>query len=515
MTERIPVHEQRLGQLLDSVLHEHSKDIKAYSSGHLNHNKLYKHPTKASHVTWESAKKSVPVMNQPSKIPKPPKDTQTVNNMTSAMYNFSMGTSGSLPLPPVESRTKRQGSPSPRSTGSPSPLTAPPPPPSPRLMKRAQEDMKDLRASSSLSYKSDNIYIEELNLPEVMLPALGMRTQPKSVKKVEPGPLSQDSKSHAFQKQRFFQTHLGEVTKKDQYNKFQDFENHVLRKPDANEQNVLTGKKAVEHLEQKLQQLLMTLDEVHRSGAPNFHRLQLFGGIFEDLIEDTPIFGDILKRIKHEYDLYMGSLLDSQSAQSSQVLYQQVQNLTTSGTAAAKDVVEERQRVKDLEMDAKQLLNKNESLRNELTQEKIALANDPPPDNKPKKTITRYHDDKPKDVTEQIAELHYAILEQAEILQELREELKENYVPNSVCQHLEQCVKETEVEVQRVLSTNDYLERTIEQLENELERLLDKSGAEESDKRLLLKKLNLLSDSATETEVSDSTSVTESARDGQ
>ncbi|XP_077977307.1 uncharacterized protein C6orf118-like [Glandiceps talaboti] len=517
MNERMPVHERRLGDILDSVIHEHSKDIKAYSSGHLNHNKLFKHPTKSSHVTWDSATKSVPVMNKPSKIPKPPRDTSTETQMASALYNFSMGTTGSLPLPPVDSTTKRRSpSPSLQSVGPSPAYSAPPPPPSPRLTRRTQEEL--LRPSSSQSYKSDRVYIEELNLPELMLPMLGMRTQPKSVKTAELGPLSQDSRSKGYQKQKFIQSHLGEVTKKDQYNKFQEFENYVLRKPDANEKNVLTGKKAVEHLKYKLEQLLMTLDEVHRTGGPNFHRLQLYSNIFDDLIEDTPIFGHILRKVKNEYDLYMGSLLDSQSSQSSQVLYQQVQSLASSGTAATKEVTEERHRVNKLEMEAKQFLDKNESLRQQLEEEKTALANDPPPQDKPKKTLPKYREEKPKNISEKIEELHYAILEQVEILQQLKEELKEDYVPNSVCQHLEQCVKETEVEVQRVLSTNDYLERTIEQLENELERLLQKSGAEENEKRALLKKLNLLqTESATASE-SESQSVVEStgtATDGQ
>ncbi|XP_077863788.1 uncharacterized protein C6orf118-like [Saccoglossus kowalevskii] len=502
MSDRLPVSERRLGDLLDALVNEQRKDIKAYSSGHLNHDKLWKHPTKSTHVSWESANKPIPVMREPSKIPKPQRDMEGNNKMTGTMYNFSMGTTGSIALPPVDGRVqKAHRSPSPRASPSPSMFV---PPPSPRLMKRAQEEVTDLRPGSGLSYKSDNVYIEELMLPEVMLPVPGMRTQPKS-KVNEPGYVPREGKIGKYQKQRFIQSHLGEVTKRDQFQKFQEFESNVLRRPDAHEQGVLTGKKAVEHLEKKLHELLLALDEVYRLGGPNFHRLQIFSCVFDDLVEDTPIFGDILKAIKNEYDLYMGSLLDNQSSQSSQVLYQQVKSLATSGAAATREVAAERHRVKHLEMEAKKLLKKNESLREELEIEKDGLANDPPLKEKPKKSMKVYQEEKkPKDTAEQIEALHNAILEQIDVLRQVRDELKENYVPNSVCQQLEQCVKETEVEIQRVLSTNDYLERAVEQLEHELEKLLEKSRADENEKRKLLKKLKLISDSSTDASESES-----------
>ncbi len=49
------------------------------------------------------------------------------------------------------------------------------------------------------------------------------------------------------------------------------------------------------------------------------------------------------------------------------------------------------------------------------------------------------------DLTQQIEDLHGKILEKLDALNALRDTLRHDYVPGSVCTHLEQCVKETEV----------------------------------------------------------------------
>ena len=49
------------------------------------------------------------------------------------------------------------------------------------------------------------------------------------------------------------------------------------------------------------------------------------------------------------------------------------------------------------------------------------------------------------DLMDQIEELHSALLEKWDKINEMRNELKSEYVPTSVCTHLEQCIKETEV----------------------------------------------------------------------
>ena len=112
-------------------------------------------------------------------------------------------------------------------------------------------------------------------------------------------------------------------------------------------------------------------------------------------------------------------------------------------------------------------LNSNR-LRKKVRNEQETLDNLPPPEpeSKTQKSLraARHHhrDDKPKGIEDQILELHVGILAQMDELQNLRSELNENYVPASVCQHLDQCVRDTEADVLKVLSTNEYLEKTIQ-----------------------------------------------------
>ena len=50
-----------------------------------------------------------------------------------------------------------------------------------------------------------------------------------------------------------------------------------------------------------------------------------------------------------------------------------------------------------------------------------------------------------KDLQEQVEDLHSQIAFELETLDEMRKYQRENCVPSSVCQHFEQCLKETEV----------------------------------------------------------------------
>ena len=106
-------------------------------------------------------------------------------------------------------------------------------------------------------------------------------------------------------------------------------------------------------------------------------------------------------------------------------------------------------------------------MRNKARNEQKSLDNLPLPEpesqtQKALRATRHHHDDKPKGIEEQILELHAGILVQMDELQTLRTELKEGYVPASVCQHLDQCVRDTEADVLKVLSTNEYLEKTIQ-----------------------------------------------------
>lgn len=61
------------------------------------------------------------------------------------------------------------------------------------------------------------------------------------------------------------------------------------------------------------------------------------------------------------------------------------------------------------------------------------------------KKITSYREEPEMEIADKIEQLHTSILEKMDAMKELKGKLRRDYVPLSVVQHLEQCIKETEV----------------------------------------------------------------------
>ena len=60
-------------------------------------------------------------------------------------------------------------------------------------------------------------------------------------------------------------------------------------------------------------------------------------------------------------------------------------------------------------------------------------------------TISMFIDDSPIELADEIEHGKALILEKLDALNDLRRKLRLEYVPLTVCTHLEQCIKETEV----------------------------------------------------------------------
>ncbi|XP_022082004.1 uncharacterized protein C6orf118-like [Acanthaster planci] len=490
------VSERPLHDVLEGLFLDQKKDIDLLTRGHLNHNRLWKPPEKASHVPWESSGKEVPLMHKPSQLPSPRKSTDHHVQMTDAMYNFGVGTSGSIPVSQKGKTGKKSKDSRPRRK-SPSPILS--------VLKAKPEKplSTEQRPNTAASYISDNVYVEELRLPELMLPGASSVPRPKSpLRTGSPkslAPLEADPrKGSSHPPPAFYESHLSGVTKKEQFQRFLDFQNNVMKKPEMNQRDVLSGRKAVEGLERKLQEDLMKLDEVHRLSGPNFPRLQVYSNIWDELIKATPEFGEMLSYIKDGYEEYMGSLLDTQSGKQSQVLAQQVESLAGGTPIAPGEVDRAREEMLQLEEKAKELLEENDRLRKEVREEEETLANMPTPEpetstQKALRDSRQHREEKPKGIAEQILELHAGILSQMDELHRLRQDLKDNYVPISVVQNLDQCVRDTEADVLKVLSTNEYLEKTIQQLEADLEKIMEKTNTNPDDQRKIWNSINMLS----------------------
>lgn len=233
--------ERRLHDVVEGLFREQKRDIYLYTRGHLNHDHLWKPPDKASHTAWESSGKEVPVLLEPSKIPTHRKHVQGDKQIIDAMCNFSVGTSGSVYVQQKQTQGHKPNSSKPWKGESQSPTG------DESKDRLPASDLHPQRPNTQEGYISDNAYIEELRLPELMLPVASKksprRKSPKEGKRRGSGGLE----TH-----QFVPSHLAGITKKDQYQQFKFFQDEVLRKGDVMEKNVLSGKKAVEHLEEKL-----------------------------------------------------------------------------------------------------------------------------------------------------------------------------------------------------------------------------------------------------------------------
>ncbi|XP_033119632.1 uncharacterized protein C6orf118-like [Anneissia japonica] len=469
-----------LHDVLEGLYVAHKCDIDLYCSGHLNHNRLRKPKEVATHKPWQSYSEDVTLLRQPSKLPSPRRSAEKEKYMTQALYDFSIGTSGSLPLPGIIGSQKEGLQTASCDSDNKGHTT-----------NREKNTGSRLRPNSVASYISDGAYIEELDVPDLMLPVSGIKTHRKS--QLTDLSLVQNERREKYEKRQFLSTHLSAITKKDQFAKMREFDNTVLRKAETREQSVLSGKQAVQHLERKLQQRLEELG--HMMSSPNFHRLQVYSDIWDDMLQDTPTFSKILKAIKGEYDIYMGSLLDTQPQQQSQVLYKQVRGLAASGTSIPGQVKHEQNTVQQIEMQAKQLLQDNQRLRNSVEDEKADFSMEPLPDVKAveQSDLNTRRDSGLESFEQQITALHIGILELVEDMKEERQQIQQNYVPSAVCKHLEHGVKEMEIAVLKVLSTNEYLEKTIQQLEIDIEKVMEKASIEDAESRQVWKAINTLS----------------------
>ncbi|XP_015760014.1 PREDICTED: uncharacterized protein C6orf118-like [Acropora digitifera] len=442
-----------LKNLLENVYEVHREDIKTYASGHLNLSKLLR-PSDDRHKRWEASDKPPIRLVPPSHLVDFPVRKGELNptdlrhkSMEDRLVEFSLG--------PVRNVAH---------TGEFKPDRG----------EREPHTREETRTAGKLT--KDKVHVEELQLPEIMIPL----ARTKGVSSREK---SKPKEMHTHK--TFIKTYLGYPTKTEQFVSFKKFGDEVMNLEHAHDRGILTGEKNVRNLEQKLSKQLAALETGSQRG-PNFHRLQIYNAIFDGIIADSQTFGPILRRIKDEYDNYMTHLLDTQKPSQHQVLYHHIDSLSEKPSISDK-LKEEEKRVNALEDEARLLLDENARLTQVLHEEELNASEEleskitVEPQAKPSVHI----EEVPKDLEEQVEELHAQILAELDRIDDIKRHQREYCVPVSVCQHLEHCIKETEVDIQKLLKQNEFLEQTIEELEQELQSMLDQSKAKEDDARYL------------------------------
>lgn len=452
--------------LLQDIQDVHKKDIKSYVSGHLNQSKLNKFEN-TRHETWATSKEA-PVRLKPASSPvhlpvrkgQVTTKTQRQKNMKATLSEFSLGAFGCNGG--FSGSTHQCGSAA--------------------LHDSAQlHDTSQIRDKNRMDIQEHATLIEELRLPEIMFSErLGCPTNTKK------------GHSDVSSKRHFVKSYLGAVTKADQYEAMKNFEQTVMNLPDASDKGLLTGDRIVRKLNKCLSKKLRPLKDPSRRG-PNFHRLQAYSDCFSEIIEQSKTFSRLLKLIKHEYDSYLAYTLDENRVSRHKALYSQMPSLAKA-KSVAEAVQEQQKMLETAEDEVSRLLTENERLREEMMREKqkpVTTTTDEVIESE--STLkTRVHvEEVPKDFQEQVEDFHCQIANQLETLEKMRKYQRENCVPSSVCQSFEQCIKETEVDIQKLLKQNEFLEQSIEELEQELEMMLSESGVSEKDARQLWKKVNI------------------------
>ena len=253
---------RNLRSVLDNVESVQKSDINDFSWGHLNEKNLYNSPTHSeTKRIWKSSKTLKPIVKkEPEKVKSESprvKSGKKDKKMKDVLFDFSVGTTGSVPVHAVRKL---------HST-----------PPRRDKIEEFKRETSEARSSvprsvSADSEKSiytqldDGVLIEELKPQEMMVRSPRIPIAQFLPKKLPPEDENYDIMDDLTQtldrdglltyRHTFMPSYTTGITKSDQYNKMKHFESSVLRKQDSEEQNVLSGIKAVEHLERRLKEVM-------------------------------------------------------------------------------------------------------------------------------------------------------------------------------------------------------------------------------------------------------------------
>ncbi|XP_013372871.1 PREDICTED: uncharacterized protein C6orf118 homolog isoform X2 [Chinchilla lanigera] len=417
--------------LLNRLQKDHREDVCAYISGHLNPNKLYRPPEiilrhwrNAHRPRWETA--------PPARAGKTAGDRKTAE-MKDALSYFTINTAL---VPSDAQNTKLFRYLNPRAEVSRTLHICEDFIPKQIL----QEEKKEGEVPERPSERPRR---EELRVPEL-----------KVLRFKEAGSSRQCTLSpRGPDEYQYVSSYLASVTKADRYKKFLSFQKEVVAKQDL--KSDFTGSKVVVSHEKKLE------EELQKAGPdsfPQFNRLQVFGDVFEDICNSSLIFGDLLKEIKNEYELYVAILLDSQPTKQIKMLQAEVQQLEK-GPVKPEDVNEAKRELRRLVQATKDALQHNDTLRNELEMECLLLQSAKEKSESSKKTVI---DEEHLTLTEKVERKRCEILNKCDEIQALEKQIKTSLVHTNISDIVENRMKSIENEAVKLETTNRILQKKIQ-----------------------------------------------------
>ncbi|XP_030628103.1 uncharacterized protein C6orf118-like [Chanos chanos] len=253
----------------------------------------------------------------------------------------------------------------------------------------------------------------------------------------------------------FTQSHLAGLTWKDQQKMMHQFDRRVLKKQDLISRNCLSGHMLVEGLESKLERELRKLSV--QTGV-NRDCLGVFRDVFDDVCNASPMFGDILREIKTEYDLYLNATLQSQSSPLDMSI------ITLLGEpAGAAELEDSAKEVSSLEEEARKALEENDRVRNEFEKAKGSVKESLEKRGGTQSCNLGSHDVSSEDNEEVTSsgltqgETELSSIDQLQLktrrmwkvweeVKRLEEEMKKKMVPSDTVSSTERWIRESEVE---------------------------------------------------------------------
>jgi len=233
----------------------------------------------------------------------------------------------------------------------------------------------------------------------------------------------------------------------------------------------------------------------------SFFNLQRSSDKWEEIIESSKTHGKALQTIKQAYDNYVNALLDLQldsgrSAKTEGYNLLQRSNTSLPGACSSKSLTSEEDMVKvkereieNLEIEIQDAFSRNERLRILLEEQKsIQIEHSMSPEDIARAEMEQNDEIRKNEI--KVETLQTKIERKVTGLQALVEYRKKFFVPISMYKRLQDCVKETEVDIQKLCKQNEFLEKNMDDLEERLDDVLVETGMRSKKTKTLWRKVD-------------------------
>ncbi|KAL3972204.1 C1q-related factor [Sarotherodon galilaeus] len=304
---------------------------------------------------------------------------------------------------------------------------------------------------------------EHISLPQIVYRP--SRTLQKACSQKNPKSPSDLGVNHHFTLSRSDQDGLND---QDQQEKKKCFGWQVMAKPD-----LWAGKNVAEMHARKLQEGLIKLSA---QSWPSRDRLAVFSDVFDDVCEDSPVFGRILREIKTEYDLYVNHLMSLQSSPRSM-------SPSTSLKVSETELDDAEKEVCRLEHEARRALEEKKRVQNELQNISAAMH---PKDSDKKNTCQSGLQDtmSVSGYTDSIQVKRLQVMNVWKEIKWLEEELEEKLVSTVTTTATKGHIRDQQTEIMKLIASNERLRAISKDLENNISAVLNREKASKAIRRL-------------------------------